>query len=448
MSITADVEPPPPKHPRKWRRVHGFQLPLHPQQVMAWGFLAFFITFTFGILIPSLCSDTHFTLFVVFGVLYSLHLLFHTISIVLDPADPNLRYREDRQPVPEFDRAKHNHVIENGRCHLCNITISSQRTKHCSVCNKCVAVFDHHCKWLNQCIGQRNYLPFFGSVLTAIAMSLAYVGMTLTIIVLYFWPRLDLLHPWEYLRMDPQLRNSSSDARTATDIQFEMFTIPMPNDFFLAIITTASLLALFAFILLVHLCVFHVYINWSGITTYEYVREQRLQSDQQLGNESLPNEGKDIPISSRANQPRSSWKCCQRSTQVRPVSVSNYLENPPKRRTASKESGHFQEEQPHSNVINAMSKGDKELHDDHIDYRQPRGSPHLEALDRDDPLKWTNQPTSVPKLPVIPGIKSRKPLPTSRQSILVGNSSGINSVHEHLAEEDTTSMISHRIPID
>jgi hypothetical protein len=33
-----------------------------------------------------------------------------------------------------FDQ--HNHVIENGRCNLCDILISSSRTKHCSVCNK------------------------------------------------------------------------------------------------------------------------------------------------------------------------------------------------------------------------------------------------------------------------------------------------------------------------
>ena len=27
-------------------------------------------------------------------------------------------------------------------------------------CNKCVAVFDHHCPYLNTCIGKQNYVSF------------------------------------------------------------------------------------------------------------------------------------------------------------------------------------------------------------------------------------------------------------------------------------------------
>lgn len=71
----------------------------------------------------------------------------------MDPAEPELR-RTSPLPLPELDRTKHPHVIEDGHCNLCRLEISTERTKHCSACNKCVAHFDHHCKWLNHCVGK------------------------------------------------------------------------------------------------------------------------------------------------------------------------------------------------------------------------------------------------------------------------------------------------------
>jgi hypothetical protein len=44
-------------------------------------------------------------------------------------------------------------------CETCKIP-KPPRSKHCSVCGYCVANFDHHCVWINECVSRNNYGRF------------------------------------------------------------------------------------------------------------------------------------------------------------------------------------------------------------------------------------------------------------------------------------------------
>ncbi|XP_045557895.1 LOW QUALITY PROTEIN: palmitoyltransferase ZDHHC23-B [Salmo salar] len=71
---------------------------------------------------------------------------------------------------------------ESGRsrkwCSTCRV-VRPPRAGHCRICGVCVLRLDHHCVWINSCVGQANHRSFLSTLLLFLLTSLYGISLVL-----------------------------------------------------------------------------------------------------------------------------------------------------------------------------------------------------------------------------------------------------------------------------
>lgn len=235
-------------------RRHGFECPPDALQIGAWCTIVALIVLYFTLHAPFFGTNTFIGVTVPLMVLAALTVLLklwlssssNEEPIVFDAHFRRLSLRDLSMPPPDGKEP----------CFYCRGFVTL-RAKHCSVCDKCIPGFDHHCRWLNTCVGEKNYRPFFAFVCCAISS------------VLYVFA-VDL-----YVLIDAAKNRSKYESLLQERYHTSNYAAYMAFLVITLVYTTVGALSMG------NLLQFHVYLWWTNQSTYEWIVKKKEEKRRQ-----------------------------------------------------------------------------------------------------------------------------------------------------------------------
>ena len=143
------------------------------------------------------------------------------------------------------------------------------RSKHCKICDKCVYKFDHHCNWINNCIGEKNYNYFFILLISSFSNLILKVSFFILSIKNYF------------------ILGKNLNSNLKILITYFIF----------------GLVDLIVSCNIIYLIVMHIYLRRKGLTTYEYIikcidekRIIEIEKEKEKEKEKKNDHSEEVPI--------------------------------------------------------------------------------------------------------------------------------------------------------
>ncbi|KAI9793298.1 MAG: palmitoyltransferase swf1 [Piccolia ochrophora] len=194
-----------------------------------------------------------------------------------DPGIVNTANHQDAMARYPYDYALfHPGVL----CKTCELT-KPARSKHCRICKHCIEKHDHHCAWVNNCLGYNNYHHFLLLLFSTGLLLVygAYLSRGILSDDLHLVRSQDgvslLRKDGIYVQpLEPFQKHWS--ANLGWSEYFALWRWAIIDDSYVGIV---GLLCVLCAPLSWGLLIFHLYLTWAGMTTNESAKWSKWKDD-------------------------------------------------------------------------------------------------------------------------------------------------------------------------